>query len=88
MLTRTITIGATLALVGTIGCARPLTTRERTTLGGAAIGAGSGALIGEAAGDNPAAGALIGGAIGTAGGALVGNEIERSRDRRYERDDY
>jgi osmotically inducible lipoprotein OsmB len=71
------------ALTLTVGaCAYPLTTRERTTLGGAALGAGTGALIGHAAKGKPAEGALIGGAAGALGGALIGNEIDR-RDRYY-----
>jgi uncharacterized protein YcfJ len=83
---RTLAIVVLVAAIA--GCARPLTTRERTTLGGAAIGAGSGALIGGAAGD-AGAGAIIGGAVGALGGAIVGNEIERDRyeDRYYDYDD-
>jgi hypothetical protein len=40
-------------------------------LGGAAIGAGTGALIGGVAGGNAGTGALIGGAIGAVGGAAT-----------------
>ncbi|HUC16769.1 MAG TPA: YMGG-like glycine zipper-containing protein [Acetobacteraceae bacterium] len=40
-------------------------------LSGGAIGAGSGAIIGAAAGGSPATGALIGGAVGALGGALT-----------------
>jgi hypothetical protein len=42
---------------------------ERAVTGGV-IGAGTGAIIGGAAG-NPAAGALIGGAVGAVGGAAT-----------------
>lgn len=57
-----------------------LTTREKSTLGGAALGAGAGALIGEASGGKPGKGALIGGAIGGLGGALTGSAAQ-SRDQ-------
>lgn len=60
------------------GCASgPLTTRERSTLGGTAIGAGTGALIGAASGGNAGTGALIGGAIGALSGALLGDQLQR-----------
>jgi hypothetical protein len=42
---------------------------ERAVTGGA-IGAGTGAIIGGAAG-NPAAGAIVGGAVGAVGGAAT-----------------
>jgi hypothetical protein len=42
---------------------------ERALTGGA-IGAGTGAIIGGAAG-NPAAGAIVGGAVGAVGGAAT-----------------
>jgi uncharacterized protein YcfJ len=59
------------------GCASGgLTTREKGTLGGAALGAGAGALIGEATGGGPGKGALIGGALGGLGGALTGNAMQ------------
>lgn len=60
----------------TAGCAGgPLTTRERATLGGAVLGAGTGAIIGNAVG-NPRAGALIGAGIGAVTGAAVGDAIQ------------
>lgn len=59
---------------------------------GAAIGAGSGALIGAAVASpgNTAEGALVGGAIGAVAGALIGKSTERRgyceyRDRRGRR---
>jgi uncharacterized protein YcfJ len=61
-----------------------LTTREKTTLGGAALGAGAGALIGEAAGGKPGKGALIGGAIGGLGGALTGSATQSRDQELYE----
>ena len=44
------------------GCAAPMTAREKGALGGGALGAGAGAIIGSAMGDHRAGkGALIGG---------------------------
>ena len=65
------------------GCSTPLSTRERTTLGGAAIGAGTGAAIGAATG-HPGTGAAIGAGAGALGGALIGDEIQRNRRRDYD----
>ena len=70
-------LGFALACAGCAG--GPLTQRERTTLGGAALGAGAGAIIGEAAGHRPGQGALIGGGIGALGGALLGDQLEGQR---------
>jgi hypothetical protein len=65
----------TLVLIAA-GCAGgPLPTRERATLGGAALGAGTGALVGRASG-KPGAGALIGAGIGTLAGAAVGDMVQ------------
>ncbi len=61
------------------GCSgQPLTTREKGTLAGGVVGAGTGAIIGSAVGA-PGVGAAIGGAIGAAGGALVGNELQNQQ---------
>ncbi len=60
------------------GCSGMPTTAQRTLSGGA-IGAGSGALIGWAAG-NPAAGAAIGAGAGALGG-FVYDQYEKSRGR-------
>ena len=75
--------GLTVALALTFaGCAvGPLTPRESTTLGGAALGAGAGALIGSTTHAGPGAGAAIGGAVGGLGGALVGGGMQ-SQDAR------
>ena len=64
-------------------CSQPLSTREKTTLGGGALGAGAGALIGSTVG-SPGAGAAIGGALGAAGGGLVGDQMQRQEQEQYE----
>jgi uncharacterized protein HemX len=62
-----------LALAGCSG--QPLSTREKGTLGGGVLGAGTGAIIGAAVG-HPAAGAAIGGALGAGTGYVVGNAMQ------------
>jgi hypothetical protein len=66
-------LGAVLALAGCTG--QPLSTREKGTLGGGVLGAGTGAIIGAAVG-HPAAGAAIGGALGAGTGYVVGNALQ------------
>lgn len=61
------------------GCAT-LSPTDRGVLGGGAIGAGTGAVIGNATG-HTGAGAVIGGAVGALSGGLVGNAIEQSERR-------
>jgi osmotically inducible lipoprotein OsmB len=51
---------------------RPLSMREKSTLFGGVVGAGTGAIIGSAVGA-PGAGAAIGGAMGADTGYVVGN---------------
>lgn len=64
------------ALLLATGCAgREFTTTEKTTLGGALLGAGAGALIGSATG-HAGTGALIGTGVGALSGALLGQAIE------------
>lgn len=58
----------------------PLSTREKGTIGGGAIGAGTGAIIGAAVGA-PGAGAAIGGAIGAGTGFVVGNALQNQEVR-------
>ncbi|MCH7646272.1 MAG: hypothetical protein IH788_03645 [Nitrospinae bacterium] len=73
---RVIVLLAIGALLLATGCAgREFTTTEKTTLGGAALGAGAGALIGSASG-HAGTGALIGTGIGALSGALLGQAIE------------
>jgi uncharacterized protein YcfJ len=64
---------AAFALTGCTG--QPLSTREKGTLGGGVLGAGTGAIIGAAVG-HPAAGAAIGGALGAGTGYVVGNAMQ------------
>ena len=67
------------------GCSgEPLSTREKGTLGGAAVGAAGGALVGAAVGA-PAAGAAIGGAAGGVTGYAIGNHMQNQEDRGYYR---
>ncbi|HEX4210266.1 MAG TPA: glycine zipper domain-containing protein [Candidatus Binataceae bacterium] len=71
-------------LVGAIGCeGAPLTTREKGTLAGGAVGAGGGALVGAAVGA-PGAGAAIGGVTGAGAGYLVGNHMQNEEIQRGE----
>ncbi len=73
---RVIVLLAIGAMILATGCAgREITTTEKTTLGGAALGAGAGALIGSATG-KAGTGALIGTGIGALSGALLGQAIE------------
>lgn len=65
------------ASVAFVGC----TPTQKGATGGAAIGAGVGAL---AAGDgNRGTGALIGGAVGGLGGAAIGASNERKQQQQY-----
>ncbi len=72
----------------------PLSAREKGALGGGALGAGAGAIIGHNMGRNKAKGAAIGGAAGALGGWIIGDQMDASAQRRsdyddrYERDRY
>jgi len=68
-------------LSAAIAVAACSSTTERT-LGGAAIGAGTGAAIGAVTGGSPATGAILGGALGAVGGLLYDQE-RRSRHHHY-----
>ncbi len=63
------------------GCAAPMTTREKGVLTGGALGAGAGALIGNATGHHAGRGALIGGALGALGGGVVGDQMQGQEQR-------
>jgi uncharacterized membrane protein YebE (DUF533 family) len=62
------------------GCSgQPLSTREKGTLAGGALGAGTGAIIGSAVGA-PGAGAAIGGALGAGTGLMIGNAMQNQEN--------
>jgi hypothetical protein len=69
----TLALVATLSLAGCYGM--PLSTREKGTLIGGAVGAGGGALVGSAVG-SPGTGAVIGGLGGAGVGYLIGNQMQ------------
>ena len=72
---------AVITLTAIAGCSgEPLSTREKGTLVGGALGAGGGAAVGAAAG-HPGAGAAIGGVGGAAAGYGVGNQMQNQEDR-------
>ena len=74
---------AGVALIAVAGCyGQPLSTREKGTLAGGAIGAGGGALVGAAVG-HPLAGAAIGGVVGAGTGMAIGNNMQNNENRRY-----
>jgi osmotically inducible lipoprotein OsmB len=75
-------LGGAMLLAGCSGA--PLTTREKGTLVGGAVGAGGGALVGSAVGA-PGAGAAIGGVLGAGTGYVVGNHLQNEE---YHHDDY
>ncbi len=64
---------------------QPLTTREKGTLAGGAIGTGGGALVGLAVG-HPLAGAAIGGVVGAGTGMAIGNSLQNSETRHSEQE--
>ncbi len=71
-------LAATLA----VGCYTPEGQPDRTATGaltGGAIGAGTGAIIGNYAGHNTAGGAAIGGAIGALTGGIIGHSIDEQQ---------
>jgi osmotically inducible lipoprotein OsmB len=72
-------LAAALLLAGCSG--QPLTTREKGTIAGGAIGLGTGAIVGSAVGA-PGAGAAIGGVVGAGAGYAVGNSLQNSENRR------
>jgi len=65
------------------GCyAAGFTPRETGTVGGAALGAGGGALVGSTMGA-PGTGALVGGLGGGVAGYLIGNSVQEHPCRYY-----
>ena len=80
-----ITVVATGVLL--TGCYTPDGQPDRTASGalfGGALGAGTGALIGNASGHHTAEGAAIGGAVGLLTGALVGNSMDQAARARVQ----
>jgi hypothetical protein len=67
------------ALVLTCGCAS-MNNTEAGALGGGAIGAGTGALVGNAVG-HTGGGALIGAGVGALSGGLIGHAIDDSEKK-------
>ncbi len=73
-------IAVTVVAVGLIaGCSEPLSTREKGALIGGGIGAGTGAIVGNAVG-HTGAGALIGAGVGVVSGAVIGDAVQ-SREK-------
>jgi outer membrane protein OmpA-like peptidoglycan-associated protein len=64
---------------GVLGGCEGMTRTQKGSLGGAAVGAGMGALIGKQSG-HAGRGALIGGAIGALSGGLIGNYMDRQAE--------
>ena len=58
-----------------VGCAQPLSTREKGALIGAGVGAGAGAIVGNQMG-RPGTGALVGAGVGAVTGAVVGDAMQ------------
>ncbi len=78
-------LGTAMLLAGCSGA--PLTTREKGTLLGGAVGAGGGALVGSAVGA-PGAGAAIGGVLGAGTGYVIGNHMQNEEYRHHDYGDY
>ena len=65
-----------LLLIFVLASCADMTRTQQTTLSGAAIGAGGGALLGAIVGGRPFAGAAIGAGIGALGGYIAGESEE------------
>jgi outer membrane lipoprotein SlyB len=73
-------------LLGAVGCETPSGRTDYTgggALTGAAVGAGTGAIIGGAT-RHAGEGALIGGAVGALSGAIIGSAIQQSQRERIQ----
>ncbi|HUJ08708.1 MAG TPA: glycine zipper domain-containing protein [Verrucomicrobiae bacterium] len=71
-----------------VGCETPEGGYDRTSTGaltGGAIGAGTGAIIGNYAGHNTAEGAAIGGALGLLTGGIIGHAMDEQQREILER---
>ncbi len=82
MLKRVLFIFVILAFVFTLLGCYGMSRTEQTTLSGAAIGAGGGALLGGIVGGRPLEGAALGAALGALGGYIAGEGGEGYRHRR------
>jgi outer membrane lipoprotein SlyB len=78
----TASMGVILA-AGSFGCS---TNAGTGALVGGAAGAGVGAIIGHNSHGRTASGAAIGGAVGAVTGALIGNEIDKKEAREADRE--
>src|SRR5881392_4114691 len=79
-------VASGLLVAGVTGCE---TKAGTGALIGGAAGAGIGAIVGHNSHGRTGSGALIGGAIGAVGGALVGNEMDKKdkqEDRKHDRE--
>ena len=86
-MTRTLCLAAAAAIL-LVGCETPEGRPDRTATGaltGGAIGAGTGAIIGNYAGHNTAGGAAIGGVIGALTGGIIGNSMDQQQREILER---
>jgi len=70
---------AIVPLVVSCGCST-MSNTDKGTLEGGAIGAGTGAIIGHAAG-NTGAGALIGAGVGALSGGLIGHAVDKQEEK-------
>ena len=71
------------------GCLTPDGRYDRTATGalmGGAIGAGTGAIIGNYSGHRTAGGAAIGGAIGALTGGIIGHSMDQAQHERLQRE--
>ena len=73
------TCGMLVPIFLSCGCST-MSNTDNGILGGGALGAATGAVIGHATG-HTGAGALIGGAVGAVSGGLVGNAVDKSEER-------
>jgi hypothetical protein len=74
-------------LILAAGCETPSGNPDRTATGalaGGAIGAGTGAIIGNYSGHHTAGGAAIGGAVGALAGGLIGNAMDQQQRQTLE----
>lgn len=80
---RKLIVLAVIAIIFSACASGGLTTREKATLGGGALGAGAGAIIGSATGQ-AGTGALIGGGIGALTGAILGDQLQAAQQPKAE----